>query len=137
MQEVSKVDLPEKDTPGHEVSSEEILSKAAPCFQGLPVAMTVCDQDGRIVWMNDKSIQMFAKRGGRELIGKSLFDCHGERSGKILRDLLVGQKANCYTIEKAGIKKMIYQAPWYDGDRFGGLVEIVFEVPFDMPHFQR
>jgi hypothetical protein len=37
----------------------------------------------------------------------------------------------------AGIKKMIYQAPWYQGGRVGGLVEIAFELPAAVPHFIR
>jgi len=48
-----------------------------------------------------------------------------------------GSETNVYTIEKAGIKKMIYQTPWYQNGKVAGLVEISIEIPFDMPHFIR
>jgi hypothetical protein len=44
---------------------------------------------------------------------------------------------NVYTIEKAGVKKLVYQAPWYKDGRYSGVVEISFEVPFELPHFVR
>ena len=45
---------------------------------------------------------------------------------------------NAYTIEKAGVKKLIYQAPWFhDGGVFGGLVELSMVIPMEMPHFIR
>ena len=44
---------------------------------------------------------------------------------------------NVYTIEKKGIKKIIYQSPWFHNGEFGGLVELSLEIPFEMPHFIR
>ena len=42
------------------------------------VAITVCDRDVIITEMNDKSVATFACYGGKELIGKSLYDVHPE-----------------------------------------------------------
>ena len=47
------------------------------------------------------------------------------------------RKPNVYTIEKAGVKKLIYQAPWYRGGEYAGVVELSVEIPFQMPHFVR
>jgi hypothetical protein len=47
------------------------------------------------------------------------------------------QKPNCYTIEKEGIKKLIYQAPWYESGNLAGVVELSMEIPFVMDHFIR
>jgi hypothetical protein len=47
------------------------------------------------------------------------------------------QQTNIYTVEKNGIKRLIYQSPWYDGDRYSGFVEISFIVPASMPHIVR
>ena len=47
------------------------------------------------------------------------------------------EKLNAYTIEKNGVKKLIYQVPWYDGEEFGGLIEFSLPIPFDMPHYVR
>jgi len=47
------------------------------------------------------------------------------------------RKINIYTLEKDGIKKLIYQAPWYEGGEYAGVVELSVEIPFEMPHFVR
>ena len=106
-------------------------------MDGVNVAITVCDARGTIVEMNQRSAEVFAKDGGRVLIGKSLFDCHNATSQAIINDLLFFGKTHCYTIEKDGRKKMIYQGPWFDQGRLAGLVELTFDIPFDLPHFLR
>lgn len=100
-------------------------------------AITVCDENGIILEMNDKSIKTFEKDGGKELIGKNLFDCHTKESQVKLREIMDGQKTNSYTIEKDGKKKLIHQTPWYKDGRFSGIVELSIELPLDMPHFVR
>lgn len=104
---------------------------------GFPGAVTVCDADGIIVYLNERSAQAFAKDGGRELIGKNLLDCHPEPSRTQVEDLLTSRRVNAYTIEKKGVHKLIYQAPWYSDGVFAGLVELSLEIPADMPHFVR
>ncbi len=44
---------------------------------------------------------------------------------------------NAYTIEKNGVRKLIYQSPWYRGGEFAGYIELSLPVPADMPHFDR
>lgn len=102
-----------------------------------PGAVTVCDEHGVILSMNDKACRTFAKDGGASLIGKSLYDCHPEKARARLREIMNKRLTNAYTIEKAGVKKLIYQAPWYKEGVFAGLVELSIEIPFDMPHFVR
>ncbi len=104
---------------------------------GVNFAITVCDSDGRIVEMNDKSAATFAKYGGRDLIGHSLLDCHPEPSRTKLAGMLAEPYTNAYTIEKNGVKKLIFQTPWMKDGKPAGLVEISLEIPFEMPHFVR
>jgi hypothetical protein len=87
--------------------------------------------------MNRKSIETFASYGGADLIGKNLCDCHPGESKNKLRRLIDSRKKNIYTIEKNGIKKLIYQSPWFIDGKFCGLVEISFIIPTEMPHFVR
>jgi hypothetical protein len=87
--------------------------------------------------MNVKSISTFVKNEGESLIGKYLFDCHGEKSAAKIRELLITGETNSYTIEKNGLKKLIYQCPWYKNDEIAGLVEISLVIPFEMEHFVR
>jgi transcriptional regulator with PAS, ATPase and Fis domain len=102
-----------------------------------PAAITVCDAEGRITAMNDRSAQTFAADGGAGLIGKNVLDCHPAPSRTKLKVLLESGKTNVYTIEKSGRKKLIFQAPWFRDGIFAGLVELSFEIPRDMPHFNR
>jgi PAS domain-containing protein len=104
---------------------------------GFPGAVTICDAEGVILYLNDRAVRTFAKDGGRKLIGKNLLDCHPEPSRTQVRELLTSKKVNAYTIEKKGVHKLIYQAPWYTDGVFAGLVELSLEVPSDMPHFVR
>ncbi|HET6437250.1 MAG TPA: PAS domain-containing protein [Anaeromyxobacter sp.] len=105
--------------------------------ENFPGAITVCDRDGIVIAMNERSVQMFAADGGRALIGTSLFDCHPEPSRSKLRELLETPRTNTYTIEKDGVKKLVYQAPCMEGGVFRGIVELVLELPLDLPHFVR
>lgn len=103
-----------------------------------PGAVTVCDPDGIILEMNDKAALGYAADGGRDLIGKNLFGCHSQRSVDLLGGLMQRQERNVYTIEKKGVKKLVYQSPWYQADgAYAGFVEVVLELPEEMPHFIR
>ena len=75
-------------------------------------AVTVCDTQGIILYMNEKACRTFAGHGN--LIG-----------------------VNAYTIEKKGVRKMIYQTAWKREGVVCGLVEISMEIPGEMPHYIR
>lgn len=108
------------------------------CHDELPCGITICDRDGIIVYMNDYAVnKQFSDRGGADLIGSSLFDCHSEVSNDKIRRLLETKEVNFYTWEKGGVKRLIYQAPWYRNGEFGGLVELCLEIPFELRHFVR
>jgi transcriptional regulator with PAS, ATPase and Fis domain len=102
-----------------------------------PGAVTVCAEDGTILAMNDRSAETFKADGGRALIGKNLLDCHSEASREKVHRLLASHEKNVYTIEKHGMKKLIYQSPWYENGEYRGLVELSLELPTDLPHFIR
>lgn len=101
-------------------------------------AVTVADADCNIIYMNERSRQTFAARGGAELIGHNLMEYHNENSKAIIRRLLAEGGTNCYTIEKEGVRKMIFQTAWRDDSgRVAGLVEISMVIPAEMPHYIR
>jgi transcriptional regulator with PAS, ATPase and Fis domain len=103
-------------------------------FQG-PVI--VSDARGTIVEMNDKAVEWFATRGGKGLLGKSLFEVHHEESQGKIRQLLETKETSVYTIERGGARWLVYQSPWYRAGEFGGLVELLLEVPSEIPHRAR
>ena len=102
-----------------------------------PAAITVCDKEGIILEMNDKAAKTFESDGGRVLIGSNMLDCHPGLSRQKTERLLAARVKNVYTIEKDGIKKLIYQSPWYEESEYAGFVEISLEIPLEMPHFIR
>jgi transcriptional regulator with PAS, ATPase and Fis domain len=103
----------------------------------LPVSITVCDKEGIITYMNNKSRKTFSSDTDDKLIGKNLKDCHSQESIAKIFHLLDTKKSNIYTIEKNTKKKMINQVPWYEENEVGGLVELSVELPDDIPHFVR
>lgn len=102
-----------------------------------PAAITVCDGDGVLLEMNDKAAKGYEKEGGRKLIGSNMLDCHPDPARTKTARLLAAREKNVYTIEKNGVKKVIYQSPWYCAGQYAGFVELSLEVPFEMPHFIR
>jgi transcriptional regulator with PAS, ATPase and Fis domain len=104
----------------------------------LDIAITVCDKDGKILYMNKKSNATFEKYGGEgSLIGSNVLDCHPEPSKSILAKMLSDETTNAYTIEKNGIKKLIYQTPWLENGEYMGYVELSLVIPMEMKHFVR
>lgn len=104
---------------------------------GFPGAITVCDRAGAILEMNGRAAQAFAAEGGDALVGSNVLDCHPEPARTKLAQLLASGERNVYTIEKNGVKKLIYQTPWYQDGAYAGIVELSLEIPSEMPHFVR
>jgi len=103
----------------------------------LPVALTVCDAEGTILFMNDRAGETFGKYGGLELLGSNVLDCHPEPSRTKLAGMLSSGQPHCYTIEKKDVRKLIYQGPWHEGGVCKGFVEISIVLPHAMPHYKR
>lgn len=100
--------------------------------------VTVCNPDGIIIYMNNKASQIWAKDGGKDLLGKNVLDCHPQPSRDKLEQMLQKQISNCYTIDKNGVKKLIYQTPVYDeNNTYTGMLELILELPVEMKHFIR
>ena len=95
-------------------------------------AVTVCDTAGTVLYQNGRSIAV-----NGDVRGRSLLPCHNERSRAIIRRLLDEGGRNVYTIEKRGIRKLIYQTVWREKGEVRGLVELSLEIPETMPHYIR
>ncbi len=106
-------------------------------FKEINVAVTVCDKEGKIIGMNDKSRKTFLKPGAPELLGKNVLDCHPEPARSKLARMLQNQETNAYTIEKNGVKKLIYQTPWYENGEYKGFMELSMEIPEELKHYVR
>jgi len=106
-------------------------------IKAFPAAITVCDASGILLEMNDRAAKTYEKDGGYALLGKNLLDCHPEAARAKTERLLAAQEKNVYSIEKNGIKKLIFQSPWFKDNQYAGFVELSLEIPFDVPHFVR
>ena len=51
-------------------------------------SVVICDLDHTIIYMNPAAIGRYAKRSGKGLIGKSLMDCHNEKSKEIIENVV-------------------------------------------------
>lgn len=57
--------------------------------------VVVCNISHEIIYMNPTAIQRYAKRGGAELIGKSLLDCHNVNSNIKIRAVVSLFEESC------------------------------------------
>jgi transcriptional regulator with PAS, ATPase and Fis domain len=108
-----------------------------PWIKELQGAVTACDRDGIIISMNADAVRMFSDRGGEKLLGSPILDCHPEPARSKLKALMESRRKNIYTIQKNGLRKLIFQAPWYLDGEYAGYVELDLEIPWEMPHFNR
>lgn len=102
-------------------------------FDNVNFAVTICDREGKIIELNERSKQV-NQREGENLIGSNVLDCHPEPARTKLVNLMENQLSNAYTIEKNGVKKLIYQTPWFQDGEYAGLMELSIEIPFEMEH---
>jgi len=104
--------------------------------EGIECAVTICDTDCKILFMNRRSRETFAKHG--DIIGHDLMQYHPAHAQAKIREMLAEGTTNTYTVEKNGVKKLIHQTPWRDEEgKIAGLVEFSTVLPADMPHYVR
>lgn len=102
---------------------------------GVGCAITVCDTEGKILYMNRRSRETFAAHG--DIIGHDLYSYHGDRAQGMIRHMLETGDTNVYTISKGGVRKLIWQGPWRRDGQVAGLVELSLPIPAEMPHYDR
>lgn len=91
-------------------------------------AATVCDREGIVLYQNDRAI----KRDG-DVMGKNLFNCHGEKAGAMIRHMMDAGATNTYQIIRHGKHKLLHQTPWFDAEgAVAGLIELAIDLPEDM-----
>jgi hypothetical protein len=101
-------------------------------FGGLRAIVTIADQDGRIVFMNDLAIDHYADRGGEALFGTRLSDCHNPTSQSKIRQLYTRYRAGDliptrYHEEKEdGLAESIVVIPLVVRGQFRGVAELMW-----------
>ena len=51
-------------------------------------AVVICDLEHTIIYMNPVAIERYAKWGGKDLMGKSLLNCHNEKSREMIEKVI-------------------------------------------------
>ena len=51
-------------------------------------AVVICDLEHIIVYMNPAAVERYQRRGGKDLLGKSLLNCHNEKSREMIGKVL-------------------------------------------------
>ena len=84
-------------------------------------AVVLCTLDHTIVYMNKTACERYAKWGGEKLVGRSVLDCHNERSREMIvkvLDWFAKSKDNniVYTFKNAKENKDVYMVALRDND---------------------
>ncbi len=103
-------------------------------YDEFPGAVTICDTDFTIIYMNQRSKEEFEKYGGKNLIGQNLLDCHNPHSREVLKELMETGRDNIYMLPKPeGRTKLIHQSAWRENGQIKGFVEISFYLDAVQP----
>ena len=117
------------------------LHELGALFGGLRTTVTVSDEDGSIVFLNDLAAAHYADRGGRTLVGSNLNDCHNPASQRKIHEMYTRYRAGDlsptrYREEKEdGTAHGIVVIPIVVEGRFRGIAELMWterpELVFD------
>lgn len=116
---------------------ETLPESIAGAIGSIAAAVTVCDKDLKLLFMNEKSAIAFESMGGASLVGTNLAECHRGESVEKMKKIIATGEPNVYTISKNGMKKIIWQGTWEKDGQVAGLVEISIPLPESMPHYDR
>jgi PAS domain S-box-containing protein len=51
-------------------------------------AVVICDLEHTIIYMNPAAVERYAKWGGKDLMGRSLMNCHTEKSREMIQKVI-------------------------------------------------
>ncbi len=83
--------------------------------------VVICDLDNTIVYMNPAAVEYDAKRGGAELLGKSVMNCHAPRTENKIATVLDWFKKSpenniVYTQHKVPTNEDVYMVALRDDE---------------------
>jgi len=103
-------------------------------LRGLKGEIVISDENIDIIYMNDAAIQNHEKRGGAELIGKSLLDCHNAESKRKIKEMYAAFAAGdlratqIRAVRGEHARRSIMMPIMQDG-RVKGCMELIVEEP--------
>ncbi len=109
------------------------LAELGALFGGLRAAITVSDENYRIVFMNDIAIAHYSDRGGAALVGTDVLDCHNAASQDEIRQMYARHRAGDLTPTRYhedqgnGLGQSIVLIPMVVEGQFRGLAELMWD----------
>lgn len=99
-------------------------------YENVEFFVNVCDKDGVVLYQNARA----RKRDG-DVVGKNLYDCHGEKAGMMIRHMMATGESNTYEIIRHGRRRLLHQTPWFEepGGPVAGLIELSIDLPENYP----
>lgn len=104
-------------------------------------SVVICDLEHQIVYMNPAAVQSYAKWGGDQLIGKSIFDCHNPKAREAIQrvvDWFAADESHnlVYTFHNEKQNKDVYMvALRSDGRLIGYYEKHEYRNPETMKHY--
>lgn len=107
-------------------------------FGGLRAAVTIADEEYRIIFMNDLAIEHYATRGGEALVGTNLLDCHNTQSQAQIREMYARYRAGDLTPTRYhegkgdSLGESIVLIPLAVKDQFRGVAELMWDERLEL-----
>jgi len=101
-------------------------------FGGLRAVLTVANEDGRIVFLNDLAQEVYGDRGGEALVGTHLDDCHNPASQDKIKQHYARYRAGDFTPTRYheengdGRTECILLIPLVVSGQFRGVAELIW-----------
>ena len=91
-------------------------------------AIVICDLEHKIIYMNPVAINRYEKWGGKNLLGRSLLDCHNDKSREMINKVVDWFKASkknnlVYTFYNQKENKDVYMVALRDDGELIGYYE--------------
>lgn len=83
--------------------------------------VVICNNQHDIVYMNPAAVKRYEKNGGDKLVGRSILDCHNEKSGAMIKKVVdwfsADKNNNCvYTFHNKQDNRDVYMVALRDDD---------------------
>ena len=101
-------------------------------FEGLRAVVTIADETGHIVYLNDLALEHYGARGGEDLVGTHLDDCHNPTSQAEIEAMYARYRAGDLTptryhqVKEDGLGETIVLIPLVTEGRVRGVAELMW-----------
>ncbi len=107
---------------------------SAQLLDGVNAVIVIADENFVIQYINNIGALNYARFGGKNIVGTSLFDCHKPESHQPIKDMYESFKNNSVkvvekSIPMAGKQKKILYLPIFQDNEFKGVNEIQYFTP--------